>query len=250
MNINKIKKTIKKIISHIITFFYTDSLYWLAFRFRTDKLNPHNYIAAYQEHFNKYIYKKINLLEIGVGGYDNPKKGGASLRMWKRFFSRGKIYAIDIYDKSALDEKRIKTFQGSQVDIDFLDKMIKQTGPFDIIIDDGSHISEHVIQSFIYLFPKLKDGGVYVIEDLETSYWKEFNGDSDDLIMSNTSMNFIKKLTDGLNYKEFEINDYSPSYFDKNIVSIHFYKSLVFIYKGDNNNPCIKDIHNKRKQKQ
>ena len=106
---------------------------------------------------------------------------------------------------------------------------------FHIIIDDGSHINEHVIETFNLLFPKLKDGGVYVIEDTQTSYWEEYGGDGTDLNNPKTMMNYFKGLTDCLNHQEFITPAHQPDYFDKKIVSMHFYHNLIFIYKGDNN---------------
>jgi demethylmacrocin O-methyltransferase len=102
------------------------------------------------------------------------------------------------------------------------------------MIDDGSHLNEHVITSFRTLFPLLAEDGIYVIEDTQTSYWPKFGGDSYNLNNANTIMNFLKTLTDGLNYEEIARKDYPPSYFDQNIVSLHFYHNLVFIYKGRN----------------
>lgn len=201
---------------------------------KTDKYGTHFYTPHYQEHFKKFKFKKIKLLEIGVGGYDNPNQGGASLRMWKRYFPYGRIFSIDIYDKSPLQENRIKIFQGSQVDSSFLSNVIKETGPLDLIIDDGSHECSHVIETFKILFPYLKSGGIYAIEDTQTSYWPASGGNSLDLEDPKTSMNYFKKLTDCLNHKEFMLPNYDPSYYDLNIVSIHFYHNLIFIYKGDN----------------
>lgn len=60
-------------------------------------------------------------------------------------------------------------------------------------------------------------------------------GGSSDLNAAQTSMNFLKRLADGLNYEEFTVDEYVPTYFDRNIISIHFYHNLAFIYKGDNN---------------
>ena len=202
--------------------------------YETDKIIGHYYTQHYDSHFKKMRYKKINLLEIGVGGYKNPKAGGDSLRMWKTYFPFAQIFGIDIYDKKPLEEKRIKIFHGSQIDSKFLDDVCKSAKSFDIIIDDGSHINEHVIETFKILFPKLNNGGIYVIEDTQTSYWKEFGGTSKDLKNEKTMMNFFKHLTDGLNHKEFKIANYEPGYFDKKIISIHFYHNLIFIYKGDN----------------
>ena len=91
------------------------------------------------------------------------RAGGESLRMWKAFFPNSTIYGIDIVDKKHVEEDRIKVFQGSQDDESFLRKVIDETGGFDIIIDDGSHVNEHVIKSFNVLFPALRDSGIYVV---------------------------------------------------------------------------------------
>ena len=225
------RKLTEKIVQLIP--FYGD-LNLLAMVFATDKNGGHNYTQHYKKHFKKYRFKRIKLFEIGVGGYDDPHEGGASLRMWKKYFPFGKIFSLDIFDKSALQEKRIKIYQGSQVNSEILSKITKENGEFDLIIDDGSHQNEHIIKSFQLLFPKLKDGGIYVIEDIQTSYWKEMGGDSNNLNNPATAMNFCKQLTDCLNFMEFEIKDYQPSFYDLHIIEIHFYHNIVFIYKGKN----------------
>jgi hypothetical protein len=214
--------------------FYGNDLDALARIYGTDKAGRHFYMAHYKSHLKKFKYKGINLLEIGVGGYKNPTYGGHSLRMWKRYFPFGRIFSIDIHDKSFLQERRVRIFRGSQVDKIFLDNVLHEMGEVDIIIDDGSHINEHIIETFKLLFPKLKDGGVYVVEDTQTSYWDEYGGDSLDLNNPRTALNFFKRLTDGLNNKEFINPGYKQTYFDKKIVSMHFYHNLVFIYKGNN----------------
>ncbi len=202
----------------------------------SDKSIGHYYTKDYMTHFKAFKYKRIKLLEIGVGGYDNPNLGGESLRMWKKYFPFGLIFSIDIFDKSLLQENRVKIFKGSQRDNFFLTEVINEIGEPDLIIDDGSHINEDVIETFELLFPKLKDGGIYVVEDTQTSYWKRFGGDSDNLNNPRTMMNYFKRLTDGLNNKEFVTPNYVQSYFDKKIISIHFYHNLIFVYKGNNNN--------------
>lgn len=203
--------------------------------YRTDKIGDHFYTPHYRFHLRRYKYKRINLLEIGVGGYEYPFVGGNSLRMWKKYFPFGNIFAIDIFEKSALQETRIKIFKGSQNDKEFLAKVTKEISKIDIIIDDGSHINEHVIETFNFLFPKLSDGGIYIVEDTQTSYWKEYGGDPDNLNNPSTIMNYFKTLTDALNCKEFNKPLYKQNYFDRNIISIHFYHNLIFIYKGNNN---------------
>jgi hypothetical protein len=214
--------------------------------YKTDKVGNHSYAPHYMLHLQKFKFKKTNLLEIGVGGYDDPKLGANSLRMWKKYFPFGKIYSVDICEKSFLQESRIKIFQGSQVDKNFMKKVTGEIGDLDIIIDDGSHINEHVIETFEFLFPKLKDGGIYVVEDTQTSYWKDYGGDSNDLNKPGTMMNYFKSLTDSLNNKEFIKPEYKQSYFDEKVISMHFYHNLIFIYKGDNSEESNMVINNQR----
>lgn len=232
----KTKVKIRNKINDFKGLFCHRNLTKLAQIYKTDKYGKHFYTPHYQSHFSKFKYKRFRMLEIGVGGQDNVLAGGASLRMWKRYFPFAKIYSLDIHDKSALQEKRIRIFHGSQVDKQFLEKVVAETGGLEIIIDDGSHVNEHVLETFKMLFPKLKKGGMYVIEDTQTSYWKEyFGGDNTDFNNPNTIMGFFKSLVDGVNSEEYGIKGYERNYYDKNIVSIHFYHNLIFIYKGDNN---------------
>ncbi len=198
-----------------------------------DKILEHNYIQWYELHFGKLRRKKLNLFEIGIGGDENRYMGGASLRMWRSYFKRSMITGLDIVDKSIFSEPRINIYMGSQTDESLLKKIDSEKGPFDIIIDDGSHRNEHVLKSFSVLFPLLKSGGIYVIEDTQTSYWPSYGGKSTKNPSRETSMGFFRELIDGLNYEEFEF-DYDPTYYDKNIVGISFYHNIIFINKGNN----------------
>ncbi|HLF35821.1 MAG TPA: hypothetical protein VI583_16375 [Cyclobacteriaceae bacterium] len=228
---------LKRIGEKLAASFFPDNLNILGKIYRTDKTGRHEYTRPYQAHLGRFRNRPIKLLEIGVGGYDNPKKGGKSLRMWKSFFPEAKIFSIDIHNKSGIEEERIKIFRGSQADESFIKEVISHSGFLDIIIDDGSHINEHVIRTFEILFPCLNIGGVYVIEDTQTSYWPKYGGDSHDREDPRRLMNFFKNLTDSLNHQEFLIDDYRPNYYDKNIVSIHFYHILIIIHKRLNDEP-------------
>lgn len=237
---------IKRLYLSLCSIPYGFNLNKLASIYKSDKFGKHFYTVHYQKHFRKFKFKPIVLFEIGVGGYHFPDIGANSLRMWKRYFPFGKIASLDIYDKSFFEERRIKIFQGSQTDEQILNKIIDQIGEPTIIIDDGSHINKHVIDTFKVLFPRLKNGGIYVIEDTETSYWPDYGGDSENLSNPTTAMNFFKNFVDGLNHQEFLKPDYKPSYFDRNIVSIHFYHNLIFIYKGINNEPSSIDPNDEK----
>ncbi len=211
--------------------FLGSDLVTLAILHQTDKWRPHDYAMHYQQHFQPLRHLPLNLLEIGVGGYDDPTQGGNSLRMWKNYFPRANIYAIDLHDKSALQEPRIRIFQGSQADPDFLKRVAGEIGRLDIIIDDGSHINEHVISTFQILFPLLAENGIYAMEDLGTAYVPRLGG-SLDLNCQTTSIAMCKRLIDGLNWRK--IPDYQATYFDRHIIALHYYTTLAVIYKGVN----------------
>jgi hypothetical protein len=242
----KNKKKIHNLLQDIKAIGRGRNLNQLAKIYGTDKnvTGGHFYTPHYSHHLKRYRYKKIKMLEIGIGGYDNPYLGGNSLRMWKKYFPFGKIYGLDIFDKFFHQEKRVKIFQGSQVDKVFLERVTNEIGAIDVIIDDGSHVNEHVIESFNFLFPKLKDGGIYIIEDVQTSYWESFGGDSHNLDNKNTMMGYFKSLTDKLNKEELINSNYVRDYFDEKIISIHFYYNMIFIYKGNNNEKSNTIVNN------
>jgi Cephalosporin hydroxylase. len=238
INLDKIsfqnRRKLIRYFNRLKTFGKSNDLNFLATTFKTDKWGKHFYTPHYYFHFKKFKSKRIKVLEIGIGGYENPQQGGGSLRMWERFFDRAEIHGIDIYDKTQLEEGRIKIKQGSQIDQEFLESLSDSVGGFDIIIDDGSHINEHIIKTFEILFPKLKQEGIYVIEDVQTSYWKDYGGNPENPDLPTTAVGYFKKFIHGLNYSEFPDKNYKPTYLDEKITSIHFYHNLIFIYKGNN----------------
>jgi hypothetical protein len=224
-----------RLAQHVLcSVLYSSNLRVLALLYGTDKWGAHWYCEHYEAHFKPIRHEKLTILEIGIGGYEDPESGGGSLRMWRTYFPRATIHAIDIFDKSPHAERRIKIYRGSQADTAFIERLCNEIGPLDIVIDDGSHINEHVLKSFQVLFPKLRENGIYVIEDTQTSYWEAFGGTSQRFDQLNTTKGWIKSLVDGLDFKDYERLDYSPTYFDKNIVAIHFYRNMIFIQKGKN----------------
>ncbi len=107
----------------------------------------------------------------------------------------------------------------------------QKTDGFDIIIDDGSHVNKEVTKTFGLLFTRLNDRGIYVVEGMQTSYWLHLGGDDVDLYNKNTMINYFRNMIDSINHAAFLKDGKTPSYFDKNISSMHFYESLLFIYK-------------------
>lgn len=193
-----------------------DLLSKLAEKHRTDKgLWHHGYTPIYHRYFEGIRHNHIRLLEIGVGGYEYPDRGGDSLRMWREYFTSATIYGCDLYDKNPIDG--VTLFKYDQE----YPSPLTHMDLFDIIIDDGSHVNKHVIDTFNMLIHRVKSGGIYVIEDTETSYWDEhYGGGRHDM----TTMNYFKRLCDVLNPESQIANTF-------NIESIHFYKGLIFVFK-------------------
>ena len=200
----------------------------------TNKWGSHWYMKHYQRFFSPLQLERLRILEIGIGGESDPREGGRSLRVWKSFFRNSQIYGIDIHDKKPLEESRITTFRGSQADAVFLKSVAKQVGGFDIIIDDGSHVNDHVIISFETLFPFLSENGLYVVEDTQHSYWPGFGGSSESFEDPRTMMGYFKRLADAINFEEIFKPGYTPSYYDRHVVAIHFFHNMIFVQKGLN----------------
>jgi hypothetical protein len=176
------------------------------------------------------------LLEIGVGGYELKTAGGASLAMWADYFPCGLITGIDVMDKRLSLNPRVKVFRGSQDDAGFLRSVCKQRGPFDIIIDDGSHVPKQVVTSFNLLFEALVDGGTYVIEDMQTAFWPQFGGSP---LHGGETMKLARLLIDCLNHAEITLVDPSHSFppFAKQVKALHACHNMLIVHKGDNREP-------------
>tara|TARA_R110000851_G_scaffold161185_1_gene304821 strand:- start:2313 stop:5945 length:3633 start_codon:yes stop_codon:yes gene_type:complete len=169
----------------------------------SDKWNI--YLSEYDRIFSPYRDEKIKLLEIGI-------QNGGSLEIWNKYFYQSEILVgCDINEKCRnlkFDSEKIRIVVGDANSEEVEKEIRSVVNQFDIIIDDGSHTSEDIIISFAKYLPYLKDGGVFVVEDLHCSYWEEFGGGLHDLM---SSISFFKQLVDVINYEHWGLN--------KNIIS-------------------------------
>jgi demethylmacrocin O-methyltransferase len=201
----------------------------LAALYGTDKFGEHEYTPVYDSLMRASRRKAVRLLEVGVGGYAGAL-GGESLRMWASYFRRGRITGIDLYDKTSLSAGRVQVFQCSQVDAPKLTALAREHGPFDFVIDDGSHMNAHQIQTFGILWPHVKDGGVYIVEDVQTSYWPSYGGGALGTPgYERSCMQWFKGLADSVNLPEFL--QPAPGGLDAGIGSIAFHHNLIVLTK-------------------
>jgi SAM-dependent methyltransferase len=182
-----------------------------------------HYFPVYERHFGRFVNSDVVLIEIGCGE-------GGSLQMWKRYLGpHARIVGIDINpDCAAFAEDQIDIRIGDQSDAQFLAEIVDEFGAPDIVLDDGSHVMSHVNASFTALYPKLSRNGVYLVEDLHTAYWAEYEGG---LKREGSFIERCKHLIDELN-ADHARDALAPTDFTHATLSMHFYDSIVVFEKG------------------
>jgi hypothetical protein len=159
----------------------------------------HHYLAIYDRIFAPYRTgfvdaegkrRPLRFLEIGVAQ-------GGSLQLWRPFLGADAvIFGIDINPEcKAVDNGDVHVRIGSQADPDFLRSVVAEMGGVDVVLDDGSHIASHQRVSFDTLFPLLSNHGLYAVEDLQTSYWRRWEGGYK---QRNTFIEYSKQLIDDM----------------------------------------------------
>lgn len=147
-------------------------------KYGSDK-DGNGYSHLYSILFDRIKNENLNVLEIGIGtmiqGAQSSMKGympdsylqGASLRAWNDYFINSAIYGIDVQEDTRINQDRINTFVADSTNADAVNELMQNLNiQFDIIIDDGNHHDESQKQTLRNFWPHLKDGGLYVIEDI------------------------------------------------------------------------------------
>jgi demethylmacrocin O-methyltransferase len=202
--------------------------------FGSDKqsVGQHSYGATYHELLLKWRYRKVKLREVGI-------LNGESLLAWRAFFPFGTIIGCDIEPKKQFSVGKIKTYLVDQSSRSDLESLSEKEGPFDVIVDDGSHQNDHQILTFYKLFWTLRDGGIYIIEDVQTSFWPVVYGGAhvQDPAFAHSCVGEFLELTKYLNHNEF----FSLKNLDerrlacaKKIRRVAFEHNLIIVIKGPN----------------
>ena len=132
---------------------------------RSDKISHHGYHRFYDRFLHQFSeHDEILMLELGY-------EDGYSIDIWKKYFKKARIHSIDIIDnpENLLVDQFFKVDQNSNKELDQF--VLENTEKYDFIIDDASHVPTHQWNTFIRFMSILKENGVYIIEDIETSYW-------------------------------------------------------------------------------
>ena len=201
-----------------------------------------HYFEIYDRHFSRLRERgDVAMLEIGVAA-------GGSLDLWRRYFGpSARIVGIDINpDCQRFAQNGTDVMIGSQGDPDFLAAVAAKHGPFDVVIDDGSHAFAHQIGSFRSLFGHIKADGIYSCEDLWTSYAvDEYDGG---VRKPGTFIEFAKQLIDELNAWHWRdgVED-EPGAFATAVHGMHFYPSLLVIEKRPMHAPVLAPVGTREK---
>jgi GT2 family glycosyltransferase len=157
------------------------------------------YIHEYDRLFQPYRSQPVRLLEIGI-------QNGGSLEIWSKYFAQAEaLIGCDINPDCAqlqYEDQRIQVIVGDANAVASRQAVQAITPKLDLLIDDGSHVSGDIIESFLHYFPMLEDGGLYVAEDLHCSYWQEFDGG---LFDPASSIAFFKALADIVNHEHWGV---------------------------------------------
>lgn len=186
------------------------------------------YLDAYEKHFSKFVGTEPTMLEIGVAD-------GGSIELWLKYFGKSTIYGIDADPKwlehKYTQEGKVQLDFGDQGDPNFWDMYLKDKPLFDIILDDGGHEMGQQVVTMLKAFPHLKDGGVFMVEDTHTSYWKEWGGG---FRSPSSYIEFTKNLVDLLHSQHLKEITPPPELHKifSSISSITYYNSMVVFEKN------------------
>lgn len=196
-----------------------------------------HYMNVYEKHLTRFRGKHPVILEVGVA------KGG-SIEMWNRFFGgECTIYGVDLMRKChviAEHFSNVHIYRGDQADPSFWEKFREICPKVDILLEDGGHKMHQQIQTFECMYDHVKDNGIYLCEDLCTSYRPEYGGA---LGKSGTFVEYAKTLIDRLNAYHIRsstdrANTEYPLDFRRVTASITFYDGVVVFEKcADNEEP-------------
>ncbi|MBD8601581.1 class I SAM-dependent methyltransferase [Pseudomonas sp. CFBP 8771] len=165
---------------------------------------------SYLHHYDRLLspirHKPISILEIGI-------QNGGSLEIWDQYFPNAtSISGCDINEKCAsitYDSTKINIVIGDIKKQDTQNKILEISQSFDVIIDDGSHTSLDIIQTFSDMFAHIKEGGIFIAEDLHCSYWADWEGG---LNYPLSAMAFFKKLADIINFEHWQVRQTRTEY--------------------------------------
>ena len=181
-----------------------------------------HYFDIYERHFERFRGRCPVMVEIGIAH-------GGSVAMWKEYFGSGcKIVGIEINpDFKQHEAEDIEIFIGSQDDPNLINAVLARYPQIDVVLDDGSHMNNHMRDTFTLLYDRIKADGVYMVEDTHTCYWPEFGGG---FRVPSSFLEWSKNKIDELNAVNTR-GEIPVSTFTRSTDHIAFYDSVIVFEK-------------------
>lgn len=215
-----------------------DPLSRLAIRHGSDKFGGHLYTPIYHKLFQHLRDRPVRLLEIGVGGYAVPEAGGSSLRMWAEYFPAGRVVGLDFFPKRLHLSPRVTILQGSQTDETLLRGIVAAHGPFDIVIDDGSHHMAHVLTSFRCLYGLQPADGIYVVEDTQTAFAPASGGEASGRgTIYDLANHLVRAMQAREGFRAAEGDPMGAGAFGAITEAVAFHRNMIVFIRGENTYP-------------
>jgi hypothetical protein len=189
-----------------------------------------HYFEIYERHVSRYRGTDVVLVEIGI--YQ-----GGSLQMWKHYLGpRAQIWGIDVNPVCKdFGEEQVRIRLGDQGDPAFLRALADEIGRIDVLIDDGGHTMRQQRTTFDVLFPRIAEDGLYICEDMHTSYWHRYGGG---YLNPHSFVEYSKNLIDRLNaWHSRQKESLAPSDFTRSAFAMHYYDSMLVIEKRPRDPP-------------
>jgi 23S rRNA U2552 (ribose-2'-O)-methylase RlmE/FtsJ len=183
-----------------------------------------HYFSIYDRHLARFRGRPVTFVEIGVNR-------GGSLQMWRDYLGpRSRIIGVDVNPEcKALEETGIEILIGDQGDPEFLRRLVDFAGPIDAFLDDGGHTMAQQLTTFDICYPAVASDGVYMCEDVHTSYWPHYGGGRGE---PGSFVEAMKRRIDELHAWHLNDDDAAVGDFARTTNSLHFYDSVVVLEKA------------------
>jgi len=199
-----------------------------------------HYIEIYERYLARFVGTRCTYLEIGV------QRGGSLTLIRDYLGPEARIIGVDADPRCAVvRDAGFEIHIGDQADAKFLSRLAKDTAPYDIIVDDGGHVADQQITAFFGLFPHLKPGGLYIVEDLHAHFWSApFQASRWGINFYDFAKGLVEKLSlwhlDRADFARYQkareqrdVQQRVNNFATNQIFGIHFYDSVVVIEKRD-----------------
>ncbi|KHN79175.1 hypothetical protein Tcan_14069 [Toxocara canis] len=214
-------------------------------KFNLDKsISPINYFAPYAQFLCALKNEEVSVLEIGIDASSSKQKDGGNLYKWAQFFPRAaSIVGMGVSKDAFNMPANMKMIHANRTNSKLIKKVCEDYGPFDVVVDEVSHINRDTVTAFSLIWNCMKFESIYILEDKQSSQWRRTSS-SVGSETNRTAINFFRSLIDEQNFAEIQKYGvpFESSSYAKELAGIYFHPDLIVIEKGNNMYPSSMQI--------